>query len=175
MGVGTGGCWNWWNINMSYPVRVWWVLELVEYKHVIPYVVGVGSRALNLQVESTQNMIRIVGLSATLPNYLDVAHFLRVNPFKGLFFFDGRFRPVPLSQAFVGVKTPNRIRQLKDMEEVCYEKVLTNVTKGYQVCTYVCMYVHMCVELVCLFMSSVYLGCDVCNAVCLYVCMYVRI
>ena len=25
-------------------------------------------------------MIRIVGLSATLPNYVDVAHFLRVNP-----------------------------------------------------------------------------------------------
>ena len=29
------------------------------------------------QVESTQSMIRIVGLSATLPNYIDVADFLR--------------------------------------------------------------------------------------------------
>lgn len=29
------------------------------------------------QVESTQSLIRIVGLSATLPNYLDVAAFLR--------------------------------------------------------------------------------------------------
>lgn len=78
-------------------------------------------------------MIRIIGLSATLPNYLDVARFLRVNPDKGLFFFDGRFRPVPLSQTFIGVKAPNRIRQMKDMEEVCYDKVLTNVQKGYQV------------------------------------------
>lgn len=34
-------------------------------------------------------MIRIVGLSATLPNYIDVASFLHVNPFNGLFFFDG--------------------------------------------------------------------------------------
>lgn len=42
--------------------------------------------------------VRIVGLSATLPNYLDVANFLRVNLEKGLFFFDGRFRPVPLTQ-----------------------------------------------------------------------------
>jgi replicative superfamily II helicase len=35
------------------------------------------------QVESSQSMIRIVGLSATLPNYVDVAQFLRVNPMVG--------------------------------------------------------------------------------------------
>lgn len=29
------------------------------------------------QVESTQSIVRIVGLSATLPNYEDVAEFLR--------------------------------------------------------------------------------------------------
>ena len=29
------------------------------------------------QVETTQSMIRIVGLSATLPNYMDIAVFLR--------------------------------------------------------------------------------------------------
>ena len=37
------------------------------------------------QVESSQSLIRIVGLSATLPNYVDVAAFLRVNPYQGLF------------------------------------------------------------------------------------------
>lgn len=63
-------------------------------------------------------MIRIVGLSATLPNYMDVAKFLRVNPFLGLFFFDARFRPVPLGMTFVGVKTLNRIQRLADMNEV---------------------------------------------------------
>lgn len=47
-------------------------------------------------------MIRIIGLSATLPNYVDVARFLNVNPHSGLFFFDGRFRPVPLAQTFIG-------------------------------------------------------------------------
>lgn len=55
------------------------------------------------KVESTQSMIRIVGLSATLPNYKDVADFLHVNPYLGLFFFDGRFRPVPLGQTFIGM------------------------------------------------------------------------
>ena len=54
-------------------------------------------------------MIRILGLSATLPNYLDVATFLHVNPYIGLFYFDGRFRPVPLGQTFLGVKSANKV------------------------------------------------------------------
>jgi len=41
-------------------------------------------------------MIRIIGLSATLPNYSDIAVFLRVNPKTGLFYFDHSYRPVPL-------------------------------------------------------------------------------
>lgn len=39
-------------------------------------------------------MIRIVGLSATLPNFRDVGAFLRVNPTTGLFHFDASFRLV---------------------------------------------------------------------------------
>ena len=38
--------------------------------------------------------MRIIGLSATLPNYEDVASFLRVKK-KGLFYFDSSFRTVP--------------------------------------------------------------------------------
>ena len=43
------------------------------------------------QTETQQTMIRIVGLSATLPNYLDVARFLSVNLHQGLFMFDNRW------------------------------------------------------------------------------------
>jgi len=37
-------------------------------------------------------MVRLVGLSATLPNFEDVAAFLRVKAEKGLFYFDNSFR-----------------------------------------------------------------------------------
>ena len=98
------------------------------------------------QVESSQTMIRIVGLSATLPNYLDVARFLRVNFYNGLFFFDGRFRPVPLSQTFIGIKTTNRLQQFRDMDEVCFDKVHENVRQGHQVRAYIPL-VHHTLEL----------------------------
>ena len=98
-------------------------------------------------------MIRIVGLSATLPNYVDVAQFLRVNPMVGtpchvkgpkptfadsfepsqplraphqvgLFFFDNGFRPVPLQQCFIGVKVKGALRTAQVMNELCYDKVV---------------------------------------------------
>lgn len=85
------------------------------------------------QVESSQKMIRIVGLSATLPTYTDVAQFLRVNK-KAVFYFDARFRPVPLSQTFIGIKSLKPLQQMNDMDQVCYEKVYEMVRKGHQVC-----------------------------------------
>jgi len=58
---------------------------------------------LHRLIESSQRHVRIVALSATLPNYKDVAEFLRVDPSKGLFYFGPEFRPVPLLQKFIGV------------------------------------------------------------------------
>lgn len=55
--------------------------------------------------------VRIVGLSATLPNYQDVAAFLRVNSRTGLHHFGPEFRPIPLSQCFVGVTEKQRIKR----------------------------------------------------------------
>ncbi|PIO58700.1 hypothetical protein TELCIR_19861 [Teladorsagia circumcincta] len=86
----------------------------------------------------SQTGIRIVGLSATLPNYVDVARFLRVNPYKGLFYFDGRFRPVPLTQKFIGIKKVGGVREVQEtMNEVCYDEVLSYVKKGHQVLVFV--------------------------------------
>ncbi|XP_055848927.1 activating signal cointegrator 1 complex subunit 3 [Episyrphus balteatus] len=101
-----------------------------------PVVEALVARTLRL-VESSQTMIRIVGLSATLPNYIDVAHFLRVNPMKGLFYFDSRFRPVPLDTNFVGVKAVKPMQQLADIDDVCYNKCLEMVQKDHQVMVFV--------------------------------------
>ncbi|XP_062952899.1 activating signal cointegrator 1 complex subunit 3 isoform X4 [Cynocephalus volans] len=101
-----------------------------------PVLESIVARTLR-QVESTQSMIRILGLSATLPNYLDVATFLHVNPYIGLFYFDGRFRPVPLGQTFLGIKGANKMQQLNNMDEVCYENVLKQVKSGHQVMVFV--------------------------------------
>lgn len=67
-------------------------------------------------------MIRIVGLSATLPNYRDVAQFLGVSE-GGLFFFDASYRPVPLGMEFVGVSERNIMASKAIMDEICYQKV----------------------------------------------------
>ena len=65
------------------------------------------------QVESTQETIRLVGLSATLPNYEDVAAFLRVDLAKGLFYFDNSFRPVSLEQTYVGITEKKAMKRFQ--------------------------------------------------------------
>eukprot|EP00041_Stephanoeca_diplocostata_P037706 m.1438323 g.1438323 ORF g.1438323 m.1438323 type:complete len:1940 (+) comp25090_c1_seq3:91-5910(+) len=101
-----------------------------------PVIESLVARTIRL-VESAQTMIRIVGLSATLPNYLDAADFLKVNRYIGLFFFDGGFRPVPLKTEFVGVKAKGHFDRMNQMDDACYDTVLDNVRKGHQVMVFV--------------------------------------
>lgn len=54
-------------------------------------------------MQTNQVRIRIVGLSATLPNPEIVGDFLHVDRNKGLYICDDTFRPVPLTKVFVGV------------------------------------------------------------------------
>ncbi|KAI9721013.1 MAG: hypothetical protein M1812_002492 [Candelaria pacifica] len=90
------------------------------------------------QVESTQSLIRIVGLSATLPNYVDVADFLKVNRMAGLFYFDASFRPVPLEQHFIGVKGKAGTKVSRDnIDNTTFEKVKEMLELGHQVMVFV--------------------------------------
>jgi len=90
------------------------------------------------QVESTQSLIRIVGLSATLPNYVDVADFLKVNRMAGLFYFDASFRPVPLEQHFIGVKGKSGSKSSRDnIDQTTFEKVKDMLEQGHQVMVFV--------------------------------------
>ncbi|BFY98347.1 hypothetical protein BsWGS_01387 [Bradybaena similaris] len=81
-------------------------------------------------IETTQEDIRLIGLSATLPNYEDVAVFLRVSPKEGLFFFDNSFRPVPLEQQFIGITEKKAIKRFQLMNEIVYEKVIEHAGKN---------------------------------------------
>lgn len=107
------------------------------------------------QVESSQTLIRIVGLSATLPNYVDVADFLRcvctatrsgkvadirhsVNPYVGLFFFDSSFRPVPLEQHFIAAKgKPGSSVSKENLDISAFDKALDLIKDGHQVLIFV--------------------------------------
>ena len=82
------------------------------------------------RMEQTNEYVRLVGLSATLPNYQDVATFLRVDQSKGLFYFDASYRPCALQQQFIGVTEKKAIKRYQVMNEVCYEKVLDQVGKN---------------------------------------------
>lgn len=61
----------------------------------------------------------------------------RVNPYKGLFFFDSAFRPVPLEQHFIGIKGANQGLINERMNMTCFERVVENVKQGYQVLVFV--------------------------------------
>ncbi|POM85354.1 Sec63 Brl domain protein [Cryptosporidium meleagridis] len=66
-----------------------------------PSVEAIVSRIL-YNVEVSQRPIRLVGLSATLPNWEDFATFLNVNK-NDAFFFSQAFRPTPLEKTIIGV------------------------------------------------------------------------
>ncbi|XP_040370030.1 DExH-box ATP-dependent RNA helicase DExH12 [Rosa chinensis] len=87
------------------------------------------------QIETTKEHVRLVGLSATLPNYEDVASFLRVDK-KGLFYFDNSFRPIPLSQQYIGITARKSWQKYQLMKQLCYEKVMA-VAGKHQVLIFV--------------------------------------
>ena len=113
------------------------------------------------QVETTAEPVRLVGLSATLPNYADVATFLRVKPEKGMFFFDHSYRPVPLQMQYIGITerksfnersanlsknliiffsspfSGNAFRRFQLQNEICYEKATGQRKNGNQMLIFV--------------------------------------
>ncbi|XP_057425505.1 DExH-box ATP-dependent RNA helicase DExH12-like [Lotus japonicus] len=76
------------------------------------------------QIETTEDNIRLVGLCANLPNYEDVALFLRVDPDNELFYFDNDDRPVHLYQQYAGITVTEPLQRLQLMNDICYEKIM---------------------------------------------------
>ncbi|RNA15787.1 U5 small nuclear ribonucleo helicase -like protein [Brachionus plicatilis] len=88
-------------------------------------------------MQASQEDVRLVGLSATLPNYKDVALFMRVNLERGLFFFDNTYRPVPLEQQYIGITEKKALKRFQIMNELVYEKVMESVANKSQVLVFV--------------------------------------
>lgn len=93
-----------------------------------PVLEAIVARTLKL-TRSRSQKIRIIGLSATLPNYTDVGKFLQV-PEDGLFFFDKTYRPVPLQQRYIGITENKAIKRFLLMNEICYEKLMEQAGKN---------------------------------------------
>ncbi|KIJ26061.1 hypothetical protein M422DRAFT_272919 [Sphaerobolus stellatus SS14] len=80
-------------------------------------------------------LIHVVGLSATLPNYIDVADFLGS---IGFFYFDSSFHPVPLEQHFIGIRGKPNLPQLRqNLDRITFDKVLELSREGHQVMVFV--------------------------------------
>ncbi|KAF7094703.1 hypothetical protein CFC21_096990 [Triticum aestivum] len=92
-----------------------------------PVLESIVSRTVR-QIETTKEHIRLVGLSATLPNYEDIAVFLRVRS-DGLFHFDNSYRPCPLAQQYIGITAKKPLQRFQLMNEICYEKVMAAAGK----------------------------------------------
>jgi pre-mRNA-splicing helicase BRR2 len=101
-----------------------------------PVLESIVSRIIR-QVETNAEPVRLVGLSATLPNYEDVATFLRVKPEKGLFFFDHSYRPVPLQMQYIGITERNAFKRFQLQNEICYEKAVIQRKNGNQMLIFV--------------------------------------
>lgn len=101
-----------------------------------PVIEAIVARCLRLEEADPTNHMRIVGLSATLPNYKDVARFLNVDIDEGLKVFGPEYRPVPLEQTFIGTQETSRAKEAA-IDRLTYREVLANLKQGYQVMVFV--------------------------------------
>ena len=91
------------------------------------------ARTIMNSEHNKENEVRLVALSATLPNYNDIADFCHVNKKKGLFYFDTSFRPIPLSQIYIGITEKKGIKKLQLINEITYNKVYERLCNNKQI------------------------------------------
>ncbi len=102
-------------------------LLIVDEVHLLhdmrgPVLEAVIARTRHLAAEWMQP-VRVLGLSATLPNWADVGRFLGEG--SQTFYFDGGYRPCPLAQTFVGVAEGTKpLRRMRMLDEIVSSKVV---------------------------------------------------
>lgn len=70
---------------------------------------------------------------------MDVAEFLHVNlePGKGLFYCDDSFRPVPLTQRFIGITIQNKAKATEKQYELAFDRVVEELKMDKQAMVFV--------------------------------------
>ena len=81
-------------------------------------------------LEQSAEYVTLVGLSATLPNYEDVATFLRVDEKEGLILFRCVLQALRSTATIHWHNGKKAIKRYQAMNEVCYEKVLDRAGKN---------------------------------------------
>lgn len=108
-------------------------LVIIDEVHLLhdergPVLESIVVRALRTS-EKTQQPIRLLALSATLPNAVDVARFLRVPLDRGLFTFSSAFRPCPLVQQYIGITEGKALKRFHISNQILYEKIIERAGK----------------------------------------------
>ena len=68
---------------------------------------------------------RIIGLSATLPNYQDLGQFIHVNPFKSIFYFSEKYREISTNYILSGFKSKKTCNSKSDiLNQILWIKIL---------------------------------------------------
>ncbi|KAG5505245.1 hypothetical protein JIQ42_07452 [Leishmania sp. Namibia] len=105
-----------------------------------PVLEALVARTLRHGELNPEQRVRLVGLSATLPNYKDVANFLQADLREGLKVFGPEYRPVPLEQTFIGLQNTFGAQKRNkefELDRLAYEEVVKNVREGHQVMVFV--------------------------------------
>ena len=77
---------------------------------------------VNREKVNNGSKVRIIALSATMPNYHDIAQFLQVDP-ENTFCFDNSFRPIPLEYNFISLKEKSIIKKNLIQNKITYDIV----------------------------------------------------
>lgn len=101
-----------------------------------PVLEAIVARTLRQEEMDPSLHVRLVGLSATLPNYKDVARFLHADLAEGLKVFGPEFRPVPLEQTFIGTNETGRAKE-DVIDRLTLIEVEQNLRSGHQVMVFV--------------------------------------
>ncbi|KAF8134320.1 Sec63 Brl domain-containing protein [Boletus edulis] len=116
----------------AFYVNKCWLVILSSFAISLPpyHVLATMSRGRQSAIRGPVLESVVARLSATLPNYQDVATFLRIDESKGLFYFDASYRLCGLQQLFISVTEKKAIKRFQVMNEVCYEKLLDQAGKN---------------------------------------------